>query len=630
MEENYLTEGSFKASIDSLIDSKFGEGYTLQDVGELVELTEMTLEDRMELMTKTIDKDFEDMSKSLDNLQKSLYDMLDLLTDSQVDLKDSAEHGGITDADIQKIVDGLKLEEKFFPHLYQYLDERFGLNEEKIKKFRSRTEKVIDADLGEVPVGDEREGRTESTAKINRELDKDRDKKAGKKAFEDQAVFNTRLKLWTEGHKEPSKQGGDEDKKDKRSDDESILSKIVKIGMIAGMIVEILKNSPELLNTIKDIFTGENGLLPKLQQVFKDLNLGESISEGFKSSFKLIKDWFRETFPGVYDMLTKIYNFVEGTYYAMMTPQEQDAYIQAHPESNLATWHKLGGEHMGLADVGQYSKVFSGKSGELLEQWTSEPGKAERLVASEGVDIEKFANAYSGGASLMQLMTHYLHKVQNGSMQSSDFIDWLDSLDTDSFYIDFLKDPTAVMQDLRARVTGDTSFYDGIRFFEKFGLQWENEMSAIPGVRNGVYVKNLKAAIANYKNSLSYKKSSSDASNSTDLSKKNASFEEALQKGISKRTDTSMDARSEEEKFVYTQRQQGKSDEEIRAKWELEQQKNLYEAPKPRLNTDFLFGATGSDKVHDGTNIVHITIQNNTTVSKPAVGNGSSVYNASV
>lgn len=386
MEENYLTEGSFKASIDSLIDSKFGEGYTLQDVGELVELTEMTLEDRMELMTKTIDNDFEDMSKSLDNLQKSLYDMLDLLTDSQVDLKDSAEHGGITDADIQKIVDGLKLEEKFFPHLYQYLDERFGLNEDKIKNFRSRTEKVIDADLGEVPVGDEREGRTESTAKINRELDKDRDKKVGKKAFEDQAVFSSRLKLWTEGHKEPSKQGDDkEDKKDNKKDDESLLSKIVKIGMIAGMIVEILKNSPELVNTIKDIFTGENGLFPRLQKVLDDLKLGDKIVSAFQS----VKEWFKEEFSGVVDMISKIYNFVESTYYSMMSPEEQEEYARNNPESDLAVWRKAGGGQLNLWDTSQFMTALAGDSGKFVRE------AAVDIQKSGGV--EEYANAISGG-----------------------------------------------------------------------------------------------------------------------------------------------------------------------------------------------------------------------------------------
>ena len=440
MEENYLTEGTFKASIDSLIDSKFGEGYTLQDVGELVELTEMTLEDRMELMTKAIDKDFEDMSKSLDNLQKSLYDMLDMLTDSQVDLKESAEHGGITDADIQKIVDGLKLEEKFFPHLYQYLDERFGLNEEKIKNFRSRTEKVIDADLGEVPVGDEREGRTESTAKINRELDKDRDKKAGKKAFEDQAVFSSRLKLWTEGHKEPSKQGDDkEDKKDKKKDDESLLSKIVKIGMIAGMIVEILKNSPELVNTIKDIFTGENGLFPRLQKVLDDLKLGDKIA----SAFQGVKEWFKETFADAINMISKIYSVVEGIYYGMMSSEEQKAYAEANPDSDLAMWIKGGGGDLDLWDTAQFTRLMSGKSGEFLKE-LNQSGKMDRLVQEHG-DIETLASIQGGSFSaynlyyLDEVLGHLTAKERADLLSTIAFPDKLSIVDASMLDTDFMQ-----------------------------------------------------------------------------------------------------------------------------------------------------------------------------------------------
>lgn len=474
MEENYLTEGSFKASIDSLIDSKFGEGYTLQDVGELVELTEMTLEDRMELMTKTIDKDFEDMSKSLDNLQKSLYDMLDLLTDSQVDLKDSAEHGGITDADIQKIVDGLKLEEKFFPHLYQYLDERFGLNEEKIKNFRSRTEKVIDADLGEVPVGDEREGRTESTAKINRELDKDRDKKAGKKAFEDQAVFNTRLKLWTEGHKEPSKQGDDkDDKKDRKKDDESLLSKIVKIGMIAGMIVEILKNSPELVNTVKDIFTGENGLFPRLQKVLDDLKLGDKIA----SAFQGVKEWFKEEFKSVTDMISQIYNFVEGTYYAMMSPSEQQAYAESNPESDLALWRKAGGGELDIHDVGQYKTAFSGERGDLLRSWDKE-GKLSKL--SQYVDVEDYADSFSGGRAFYSALTDYYKATKEGMMSKYDFARWLSLVPFDTFEM----------------FTLGTENFDATNFLiDNYGMTYEWKKDPVTGIRNKVVYSNVKGAI---------------------------------------------------------------------------------------------------------------------------------------
>lgn len=428
MDENFLTEGTFQSSMDEIMEKRFGGKYTLEDVGEMVEFTEMTLEERMNIVATEITNDFAELSKSLDDIQKSLYNMFGMLVDSQADLTKSSENGGITDADVKKIVDGLQLEEKFFPHLYQYLDERFGLDAEKIKNFRERTASVIGASEDE---GEEREGRTQSTADINKRTDMNPSKKSttvGRRAFEDQNVFNNRLRLWTEGHKEPSSQKSDDKSKKDKSDDESLISKIIKVGMIAGMIMEILAKSPTIteffsskIKGLWDELNKEGGVIDKIKgglwSGFVSL-WDETIQPWLSEKFQLGKEWFKENFPELYNTLSYITQLVLGAYYANMSTEQQELYAKAHPESDLNIWREAtNNSGLGYQDIFQFATLTSGNTGEYLKDLSSR-GKLK------GSNLgENFTDQLSGESLSGNFFNDAFMRYSN--MEEADFITWI-------------------------------------------------------------------------------------------------------------------------------------------------------------------------------------------------------------
>ncbi len=466
MDENFLTEGTFQSSMDEIMAKRFGEKYTLEDVGDMVEFTEMTLEDRMDIVVSEITNDFTSLSKSLDDIQKSLYDMFGMLVDSQTDLSKSGGKGGITDSDVKKIVDGLKLEEKFFPQLYRYLDERFGLDADKIKDFRERTARVMGIEEAE---GDEREGRTQSTADINRRTDKNPTKKStevGRRAFEDQAVFGNRLRMWTEGHKEPSNQKTDDREKKNKTDDESLISKIIKVGMIAGMLREIISKSPDIFDFIGDKLKGfwdnlnkEGGFMDTLTSAIGSAFTSlwdNTIYPWIENKFDLGKEWFKENFPELYDTLSYLTQLATAAYYASMSKEQQDEYVKANPNSDLAMWQKgTNKSKLDWVDIFQFATVTSGRTGDYVRGLNSQ-GRLEKF--SDALDLEDLSDSLDNIKDFRVAFGELYRAWINGRISGSEFAGYLSLVPFDSMEMAFSTEDAI----------------EGMNYFQKYGVQIQN------------------------------------------------------------------------------------------------------------------------------------------------------------
>ena len=307
-------------------------------------------------------------------------------------------------------------------------------------------------------------------------------------------------------------------------------------------------------------------------------------------------------------MISKIYSVVEGIYYGMMSPEEQKAYAEANPDSDLAMWIKGGGGDLDLWDTAQFTRLMSGKSGEFMKE-LNQSGKMGMLTNEKG-NIENLANIQGG--SFTPENFYYLNEVSN-HLTSKEFADLLGTLDfPDKLKVNELGYKSKFVQELIKHGAEDSW-----SFSEPYIT---NVHSAVENWIADLYKtherRKLEENVQQNVNESTAKEA--EVRRASEPAKPNNLAQQDNRSAFAMQYDDIMD-----DNTLTEQQKTGKI-----AKLEQEQQfQENYGAPKVKLPTQGFFPQGDYvDPKYMGT---VVQINNYNTVSKPAVGNGSSDYNTS-